>query len=95
MSKLETAVSSLVELFKEYSGKEGKKGQLSSAELKEMLEKELSTPELKEKFNPEEVDTLLKDLDKGKDNLINFREFCRFVTLLARAYYKMEKEAKK
>lgn len=52
MSKLEPVVLSLVELFQDYSGREEKKGQLSPKEFKELLQKELSLPELKVSVRP-------------------------------------------
>ncbi|KAG9345400.1 hypothetical protein JZ751_009947 [Albula glossodonta] len=47
MSRLEQTVVSLVELFEEYAGQDEQKNKLSSAELKQLLEKELSSPEFK------------------------------------------------
>ncbi|KAJ8354821.1 hypothetical protein SKAU_G00223880 [Synaphobranchus kaupii] len=95
MSKLETAVISLIDLFKEYSKEDEKKGQLSAGELKKLMETELTQPGFKEKFTPEELEEAMKNLDKNHDENINFREFCGFVSLLARGYYKHMKQAKK
>ena len=55
----------------------------------------LSLSPLKDVFKAEDVDEILKDLDKGKDDQINFREFCGFVSKLSRAYRKTQREAKK
>ena len=45
MSRLEKAVVSIVEVFEEYAGKDDEKHQLSSGELQELLQKEISNPE--------------------------------------------------
>ncbi|KAJ8290003.1 hypothetical protein GJAV_G00007630 [Gymnothorax javanicus] len=94
MSRLEVALDSIIQLFKEYSAKEGVKGQLSAGEFKDLLEKELTHPKLKDKFRLDEVNDLLKSLDEKKDEQLNFREFCGFITELGRTYYKAQKEDK-
>ncbi|KAJ8383793.1 hypothetical protein AAFF_G00214800 [Aldrovandia affinis] len=91
MSKLEQSVVSLVELFEEYAGQDEKKTQLSPAELKQLLENELSREDFKKKFNPEQIDEVMKKLNKNHDGQINFREFCNFVSILAKGYFKQKK----
>ncbi|MBN3317641.1 S10A1 protein, partial [Atractosteus spatula] len=46
MSKLEAAVRSVVELFEQYASQDEHKCQLSSAELKQLLQAELTSPEV-------------------------------------------------
>ncbi|KAI1885927.1 hypothetical protein AGOR_G00208790 [Albula goreensis] len=91
MSRLEQTVVSLVELFEEYAGQDEQKNKLSSAELKQLLEKELSSPEFKKKFNEEDVGEAMKTLDKNHDGAVNIREFCQLVGLLAKGYYRQKK----
>ncbi|XP_036395190.1 S100 calcium binding protein W [Megalops cyprinoides] len=91
MSKLERSVVSLVELFEQYAGQDEHKNQLSAAELKQLLEKELTCPEFKKKINAEEVQEAMEMLDKNHDGEINFREFCQFVGMLAKGYFKQKR----
>ncbi|MBN3309656.1 S100 calcium binding protein W [Amia ocellicauda] len=86
MSKLETVVRSLVELFEEHAGQDEHKNQLSGAELQQLLKTELQSPEFKCHFNPEDVDAVMAELDKNHDGDVNFHEFCRFVEKLAHCY---------
>ncbi|XP_061073855.1 protein S100-Z-like [Conger conger] len=94
MTYLEAVMTSIIDLFADYSST-GKKGQLSSGELKKCLEKELNFPALKGVLNTEDVEAIMTDLDKNHDNQLNFREFCEFVIKLTRLYRNAKKEDKK
>ena len=47
MARLEQAIATIVDLFMEYSGEEGKKRQLNKEELKKLLQEEIKSPEFK------------------------------------------------
>uniref|UniRef100_A0A3B4ZU20 Protein S100-P-like n=1 Tax=Stegastes partitus TaxID=144197 RepID=A0A3B4ZU20_9TELE len=84
MTQSETAMSILIKSFDTYATGDGEKGTLSNAEAKTLLEKELHAL-LKQ--NPEEVDRLLKRLDSSGDSEVDFAEFMRLVSDLARIYH--------
>lgn len=88
MSRLEKAICSIVEVFEEYAGQDDKKRQLSSAELQQLLQKEMSNPEFKGKIDPEDIQEAMESLDKNHDGEINFREFSRCVSMLALGYFR-------
>ncbi|XP_041962721.1 S100 calcium binding protein W [Alosa sapidissima] len=87
-SRLEQAIMSLVEVYEEYAGKDDKKHQLSQAELAELLQKELASPEFQGKIDPEDIQEAMSKLDKNHDGEVNFREFGMMVGLLARGVYR-------
>ncbi|XP_062393756.1 S100 calcium binding protein W [Sardina pilchardus] len=90
-SKLETAIISLVEVYEEYAGKDEKKFQLSQAELAELFEKELASPEFQGKIDPEDIQAAMSKLDKNHDGEVNFREFGQMVGLLARGVFRKKR----
>ncbi|XP_063054335.1 S100 calcium binding protein W [Engraulis encrasicolus] len=87
-SKLETAIVSIVEVYEEYAQKDDQKFQLSQAELRELLEKELNSPELQGKVDPEDIEEAMGKLDKNHDGNVNFGEFSRMVAVLARGLWR-------
>ncbi|XP_076826249.1 S100 calcium binding protein W [Brachyhypopomus gauderio] len=88
MSKLEKAVVATVEVFEEYAGRDANKQQLSNAELKELIGKELSSPDFKGKVNQEDIQEVMAKIDKNHDGQVNFCEFSQCVALIAKGYYK-------
>ncbi|XP_058863772.1 protein S100-A6 [Acipenser ruthenus] len=92
MSQLESAVQSLVDVFIKYAEQEGSKNQLSQGELKKLITTELSSGALGKKVGPEEVGELMGQLDKNHDGEVNMQEFCRFIGILAKGYYKSKKK---
>ncbi|XP_042345389.1 protein S100-A5-like [Plectropomus leopardus] len=87
-ARLESVIRNIVDIFTEYAaGDEGKKSQLSQEELKTLLEKEIQSKEFKEKINSVDIEDAIKMLDKNHDGQVNFREFCRCVSVLAKCYY--------
>ncbi|CAJ1062305.1 S100 calcium binding protein W [Xyrichtys novacula] len=95
MARLEQIITNIVDIFLEYSQGEGKKGQLNKDELKKMLEEEIQSPELKGTINAADIEEAMEMLDKNHDGEVNFREFCRCVTVLAKCYYQSKKGGKK
>ncbi|TRZ01326.1 hypothetical protein DNTS_020893, partial [Danionella cerebrum] len=79
MSKLEKAIVAIVEVFEEYAGADEKKSQLSNAELGELIKAQLSSPEFKDKVDPENIKEVMDKLDKNCDGEVNFREFSQCV----------------
>ncbi|XP_040395108.1 protein S100-A6 [Cygnus olor] len=80
---LDQAIGLLVATFHKYSGKEGDKNTLSKGELKELIQKELTIgPKLKDA----EIAGLMDDLDRNKDQEVNFQEYVTFLGALAMIY---------
>ncbi|XP_042296410.1 protein S100-A5 [Sceloporus undulatus] len=80
---LEKALATLVFTFHKYSGKEGDKFTLSKGELKDLVMKELA---LGEKMKETGFDKLMGNLDKNKDEQIDFKEYTSFLSALCMTY---------
>ncbi|XP_032649513.1 protein S100-A6 [Chelonoidis abingdonii] len=80
---LDQAIGLLVAVFHKYSGKEGDKNTLSKRELKELIQKELT---LGAKLKDAEIVGLMEDLDRNKDQEVNFQEYVTFLGALAMIY---------
>ncbi|KAJ8005019.1 hypothetical protein DPEC_G00142300 [Dallia pectoralis] len=94
MSNLEKAILCMVDVFEQYATKDDKKHQLSSAELADLMNKELAGPEFKGKVDTDVIDEAISKLDKNHDGETNFREFSMFLATLARGYYRATKKGK-
>uniref|UniRef100_A0A1W7RDN0 Protein S100-A6 n=1 Tax=Agkistrodon contortrix contortrix TaxID=8713 RepID=A0A1W7RDN0_AGKCO len=82
-ASLDQAICILVATFQKYSCKDGDKSTLSKKELKELIQKELAIgPKLHEK----EIQGLMQDLDRNKDEVVNFQEYAAFIAALAMIY---------
>ncbi|KAM4631282.1 ictacalcin-like [Polymixia lowei] len=81
MSGVQDAMSILISSFHKYSGKEGDKYTLSKAELKDLIQSELG-PMLGKANDKAAVDKLFSDLDRNKDNTVDFREYVTLVVSL-------------
>ncbi|NP_001404903.1 protein S100-A6 isoform 3 [Mus musculus] len=77
---LDQAIGLLVAIFHKYSGKEGDKHTLSKKELKELIQKELTIG------SDAEIARLMDDLDRNKDQEVNFQEYVAFLGALALIY---------
>merc|ERR1712142_337616 len=98
-SELENAMESMIKVFHKYASKDGKPGTLTSRELRELMENELSGF-LKSQKDPAAVDKIMKNLDANRDGLVDFEEFVSLVVGLSIACEQcyqmhMKKEAKK
>ncbi|XP_013919454.1 PREDICTED: protein S100-A5 isoform X2 [Thamnophis sirtalis] len=80
---LEKALATLVCTFHKYSGREGDKLTLSRQELKELVKQELG---LGEKLHESEIKSLMEDLDRNKDQEVNFQEYITFLGALCMVY---------
>nr|XP_004667239.1 protein S100-A6 [Jaculus jaculus] len=80
---LDQAITLLVAIFHKYSGKEGDKNTLSKKELKELVQKELT---IGSKLQDAEITRLMEDLDRNKDQEVNFQEYVTFLGALTLIY---------
>ncbi|CAD7674837.1 protein S100-A6 [Vulpes vulpes] len=80
---LDQAIGLLVAIFHKYSGKEGDKNTLSKKELKELIQKELT---IGPKLQDADIAKLMDDLDRNKDQVVNFQEYVTFLGALALIY---------
>ncbi|KAA8591640.1 S100 calcium binding protein W [Etheostoma spectabile] len=87
MARLEQVITNIVDIFLQYADDDGKKHQLNKEELKKVLEKEIQSPELKNQISADDIGEAMEMLDKNHDGEVNFREFCRCVSVLAKCYY--------
>ncbi|XP_043116330.1 protein S100-A1 isoform X1 [Puntigrus tetrazona] len=81
VSKLEDAMEGLIKVFHTYSSKEGDKYKLSKAELKSLLQGELSDF-LAASKDPMVVEKIMSDLDENRDGEVDFQEFVVLVAAL-------------
>ncbi|KAL8184599.1 UNVERIFIED_CONTAM: hypothetical protein K2H54_021553 [Gekko kuhli] len=86
---LDKAICTLIAVFHEYSGKEGDKNTLNKRELKELIKKELT---IGEHMKDAEIQKLMEDLDRNKDQEVNFQEYVTFLGALAMIYNEALKE---
>ncbi|KAL8184598.1 UNVERIFIED_CONTAM: hypothetical protein K2H54_021533 [Gekko kuhli] len=80
---LDQALALLVAVFHKYSSKEGDKNTLNKKELSELIKKELT---IGEHLNDAEIKGLMEDLDRNKDQEVNFQEYVTFLGALAMIY---------
>ncbi|KAB0359742.1 hypothetical protein FD754_003898 [Muntiacus muntjak] len=84
MSELEKAMMALIEVFHQYSAKEGDKRKLKKSELKELINNEL-THFLEEIKEQEAVDKVMETLDSDGDGECDFQEFMAFIGMITAA----------
>ncbi|KAM4860608.1 protein S100-A6 [Thomomys bottae] len=80
---LDQAIGLLVAVFHKYSSKEGDKHSLSKKELKQLIQNELA---IGPKLQDAEIVRLMDDLDRNKDQEVNFQEYVTFLGALAMIY---------
>ncbi|XP_025719053.1 protein S100-A6 [Callorhinus ursinus] len=80
---LDQAIGLLVAIFHKYSGREGDKNTLSKKELKELIQKELT---ISANLQDADIAKLMDDLDRNKDEVMNFQEYVTFLGALALIY---------
>ncbi|XP_012377188.1 protein S100-A6 [Dasypus novemcinctus] len=85
---LDQAVSLLVCTFHKYSGREGDKNTLNKRELKELIQKELT---IGSKLQDAEIARLMDELDRNKDEEVNFQEYVTFLGALMMLYSELLK----
>ncbi|XP_077577648.1 toll-like receptor 18 [Stigmatopora nigra] len=79
--RLEKAIEGLITVFHSYSSKEGDKHKLSKAELKTLLQEEL-TDFMAGGSDATAVDKIMTDLDENGDQQLDFQEFVVLVAAL-------------
>ncbi|XP_027525326.1 protein MRP-126-like [Corapipo altera] len=73
LSELEKAMDVIIDVFHQYSRREGDRDTLTKKELKLLIEKQLANY-LKHVKNKATIDEIFKDLDINKDSQISFCE---------------------
>ncbi|XP_028280490.1 protein S100-A1-like isoform X2 [Parambassis ranga] len=81
-ASLEGAMEDLIKVFHRYSGKEGDKYKLNKAELKNLLQEELSDFLACTSDSNRVVEKIMGDLDENKDGEVDFQEFVVLVAAL-------------
>ncbi|XP_071435548.1 protein MRP-126-like [Pithys albifrons albifrons] len=79
LSELEKACDVIIDVFHQYSRREGDRDTLTKAELKLLIEKQLVNY-LKHVKNKTTIDEIYKDLDINKDAQISFCEMMLLIT---------------
>ncbi|KAM6294214.1 protein MRP-126-like [Aegotheles albertisi] len=79
LSELEKSMDVIIDVFHQYSRREGDRDTLSKAELKLLIEKQLANY-LRHVKNKATIDEIMKDLDINKDEQISFCEMMLLVT---------------
>ncbi|XP_055494495.1 protein S100-B [Leucoraja erinacea] len=84
MSDLENALVTIIETFHKYSGNDGDKLKLKKADLKNLINNELSNfiGDLKD---PETLDKLMESLDTDGDAECDFQEYVAFISMVTTA----------
>ncbi|XP_034872576.1 protein S100-A6-like [Mirounga leonina] len=80
---LDQTIGLLVAIFHKYSGREDDKNTLSKKELTELIQKELT---IGAKLQDADIAKLMDDLDRNKDQVVNFQEYVTFLGALALIY---------
>ncbi|NXI41603.1 M126 protein, partial [Galbula dea] len=73
LSELEKAMDVIIDVFHQYSRREGDRDTLTKSELKLLIEKQLANY-LKHVKNKATIDEIMKDLDLNKDAQLSFGE---------------------
>ncbi|XP_013797897.1 protein MRP-126 [Apteryx mantelli] len=73
LSELERSIDTIIDVFHQYSRREGDKDTLTNAELKLLIERQLVNY-LKHVKNQVSIDQIFKDLDTNKDHQLSFGE---------------------
>ncbi|XP_010142943.1 PREDICTED: putative cyclin-dependent serine/threonine-protein kinase DDB_G0272797/DDB_G0274007 [Buceros rhinoceros silvestris] len=73
LSELEKAIDVIIDVFHQYSRREGDRDTLTKSELKLLIEKQLANY-LKHVKNQATIDEIMKDLDLNKDQQLSFNE---------------------
>ncbi|KFQ75745.1 Protein MRP-126, partial [Phaethon lepturus] len=79
LSELEKAMDIIIDVFHQYSRREGDLDTLTKKELKLLIEKQLANY-LKHVKNKATIDEIMKDLDINKDAQISFCEVMLLIT---------------
>ncbi|NWH66248.1 M126 protein, partial [Geococcyx californianus] len=79
LSELEKAMDVIIDVFHQYSRREGDRDTLTKQELKLLIEKQLANY-LRHVKNKASLDEIMKDLDVNKDQQISFCEVMMLIT---------------
>ncbi|NXC49113.1 M126 protein, partial [Penelope pileata] len=78
LSELEKSMDVIIDVFHQYSRREGDRDTLTRKELKLMIEKQLANY-LKHVKSQATIDQIFKDLDSNKDEQLSFGEVMRLI----------------
>ncbi|NWH80680.1 M126 protein, partial [Piaya cayana] len=79
LSELEKSMDVIIDVFHQYSRREGDRDTLVKQELKLMIEKQFANY-LRHVKNKATIDEIMKDLDVNKDDQISFAEVMMLIT---------------
>ncbi|NXN47398.1 M126 protein, partial [Rhinoptilus africanus] len=79
LSELEKAMDVIIDVFHQYSRREGDRDTLTKNELKLLIEKQLANY-LRHVRNKATIDEIMKDLDINRDAQISFSEVMLLIT---------------
>ncbi|XP_030330012.1 protein MRP-126-like isoform X1 [Strigops habroptila] len=79
LSQLEKAMDVIIDVFHQYSRREGDRDTLTKTELKLLIEKQLANY-LKHVKSKATIDEIMKDLDMNKDAQLSFCEVMLLIT---------------
>ncbi|KFQ47391.1 Protein MRP-126, partial [Nestor notabilis] len=79
LSQLEKAMDVIIDVFHQYSRREGDRDTLTKTELKLLIEKQLASY-LKHVKSKATIDEIMKDLDINKDEQLSFCEVMLLIT---------------
>uniref|UniRef100_A0A8D0GFS9 EF-hand domain-containing protein n=1 Tax=Sphenodon punctatus TaxID=8508 RepID=A0A8D0GFS9_SPHPU len=92
MSLMEKACEGIIDTYHWYSARKANFDTLTKGELKQFLEKEFINL-LASARSKSIIDTIFEELDKNKDNQVDFEEFMSFATrMLIAAHEKIHKD---
>ncbi|EDL87862.1 filaggrin, partial [Rattus norvegicus] len=91
MSTLLESITSMIDIFQQYSNNDKEEETLSKEELKELLEGELQAV-LKNPNDQDIAEVFMQMLDVDHDDKIDFTEYLLMVLKLAQAYYETSKK---
>uniref|UniRef100_A0A8D0GI43 Protein S100 n=1 Tax=Sphenodon punctatus TaxID=8508 RepID=A0A8D0GI43_SPHPU len=78
-TQMESSFEIIINMFHAYSVRQSHPDKLNKGELKQLIEKELPNLIL-EATDKSTMDKIFKDLDKNKDNEVDFEEFMALIT---------------
>ncbi|XP_076010705.1 S100 calcium binding protein W [Genypterus blacodes] len=87
-TRVEKIITEMVDIFLEYADTSSKDPQVSKEDFKKLLQTEIQSPKLKDGISTDDIEEAMNDMDKNHDDKINFREFSRCLSHLAKCYYK-------
>ncbi|XP_042537763.1 protein S100-A9 [Dipodomys spectabilis] len=93
-SQMEKHLETIVNVFHQYSNRQGNRDTLNKKEFKQLVKKELQNFLKKENRDEKEINEILEDLDTNQDQTLDFNEFAILIARLINASHEeMHKNA--